>query len=144
MQTVLELNANPNAKDSIGRSPLHFACKRGSLDHFNILIQIEEIEIDAQTNAGVTPLMCAVQSGNIQLVAACLNNHMNPFLKDGLETTALAYASRFVDVLGIDMRSLISEAMEQWQKQTTEAERMESQIELSSHFQDYIPYDNQN
>ena len=116
MQTVLELNANPNAKDSIGRSPLHFACKRGSLDHFNILIQIEEIEIDAQTNAGVTPLLCAVLSGNIQLVAACLNNHMNPFLKDGLETTALAYASRFVDVLGIDMRSLISEAMEQWQK----------------------------
>ena len=72
--------------------------------------------------------MCAVQSGNIQLVAACLNNHMNPFLKDGLETTALQYASRFVDVLGIDMRSLISEAMDQWQAQTTEAERMESQI----------------
>ena len=47
-------------------------------------------------------------------MAACLNNHMNPFLKDGLETTALAYASRFVDVLGVDMRSLISEAMEQW------------------------------
>ena len=93
-----------NLKDNIGRTPLHFACRRGNLEIFNLLVQIEDIDLDCQTNAGVTPLMMAVHSGNIKLVAACLNSNLNPFLKDGLERTALDYASSFTDVLGTDVR----------------------------------------
>ena len=33
LQMVLGLNANVNAKDALGRTALHFACRRGSLEH---------------------------------------------------------------------------------------------------------------
>ena len=52
--------------------------------------------------------MMAVSSGNIKLIAACLNGNLNPFLKDGLERTALDYAKSFTDVLGTDVRTLIT------------------------------------
>ena len=39
---------------------------------------------------------------------------MNPFLKDGLDRTAVDYASQFTDVLGVDVRLLITQAMDQW------------------------------
>ena len=114
MGHVLTLGPSINAKDSIGRTALHFACRRGSLEHFNVLSEVEDIDLDAQTNSGVTPLMMAVHSGNIKLVAACLNANMNPFLKDGLERTAIDYAASFTDVLGVDVRLLITQAMDQW------------------------------
>ena len=74
-------------------------------------MEIEELDIDAQTNAGVTPLMMAVHSGNIKLVASCLNSNLNPFLKDGLDRTAHDYASTFPDVKGTDMQNVIKQAM---------------------------------
>ena len=37
----------------------------GSLEHFEVLIQYETLEIDGQTDSGVTPLMMAVYSGNV-------------------------------------------------------------------------------
>ena len=55
--------------------------------------------------------MTAVESGDIQLVAKCLNERLNPFLKDALDRTALDYAQHFRDVLGHDMRQLIDTAM---------------------------------
>ena len=51
--------------------------------------------------------MMAIESGNINLVAACLNSNLNPFLKDALERTALDYAAHYRDVMGADMRKLI-------------------------------------
>ena len=47
MQHVLSLGPAVNAKDSIGRTALHFACRRGSLEHFNILSEVEDIDLDA-------------------------------------------------------------------------------------------------
>ena len=37
------------------------------------IIEDMNVDIDAVTNSGVTPLMMAIDSGNIQLVAETLN-----------------------------------------------------------------------
>ena len=39
--------------------------------------------------------MCAVQSGNIYLVGACLNKGLNPYCKDDLGQTPDIYARNY-------------------------------------------------
>ena len=107
----MQLNPNYDARDRVGRSALHFACRAGNTETFDALAKNEDVDLDAVTNAGVTPLMMAVESGNIELVAQCLNNNLNPFIKDALERTAEDYAKHFRDVMGHDMRQLIVNAM---------------------------------
>ena len=82
-----------NKQDSYGRTAIHFACRSGNIDTFNALVEQEELEYDIFTNAGVTPLMMAVESRNIELVAACLRANFNPFLHDALNNTAMDYAN---------------------------------------------------
>ena len=91
----------------MGRTALHMVCRAGRLDNFKVLVQVEDVEEDATTRAGVTPLMMAVESANIQLVAECLNSNLNPFLKDAIGRTAYDYSQHFRDALGIDMREII-------------------------------------
>ena len=62
---LLELGPNINAKDRIGRTALHQACRAGRVEIFELLIDVDGVDIDAITNAGVTPLMMAIESGNI-------------------------------------------------------------------------------
>ena len=107
LQTILELNPNVNARDSVGRTALHFACRAGNIDTFQVLTEIDDVDVDAVTNSGVTALMMAIESGNISLVAECLNANLNPFIKDALDRTAMDYAATYRDVLGQDMRQLI-------------------------------------
>ncbi len=109
-QQIMNLGPNVNAKDKVGRTALHFACRAAKMDTFRILVENEEVDLDAVTNAGVTPLMMAIESGEIDFVAECLNNNMNPFIKDALERTAVDYARHYRDVMGHDMRTLIENA----------------------------------
>ena len=114
LEQVLAKNPDVNAKDNFGRTALHFACRAGNLATFEVLFGIETVDIDAPTKAGVTPLMMAIESGSIQLVALALNNNLNPFLKDALGRTALDYSKHYRDVMGQDMHQLINAAMQQW------------------------------
>ena len=54
-----------------------------------MLVDREETSIDAQSGAGLTPMMSAIEGGHIQVVAECLNNNLNPFLTDALGRTAM-------------------------------------------------------
>ena len=112
IQKILELNPNVNARDSVGRTALHFACRAGNIDTFQVLTEIDDVDVDAVTNSGVTSLMMAIESGNISLVAECLNANLNPFIKDALDRTAMDYAATYRDVLGQDMRQLIQAAID--------------------------------
>ena len=114
IEQILSLNPDLNARDSNGRTALHFACRAGNKETASKLAEQEGCDLDAITNGGVTPLMMAVENGNIELVAECLNSNFNPFLKDALERTVMDYASMYRNVLGQDMRKLIQAAMDQW------------------------------
>ena len=92
IQKVLNLGPDVNKTDKYGRTALHFACRAGNMEAFKQLVELEDIEYDVFTKAGVTPLMMAVESRNINLIAECLRANFNPFLHDGLGRTALDYA----------------------------------------------------
>ena len=62
---ILALNPNIDARDSLGRTALHFACRAGNLDTCSLIVDHDDVDVDAVTHSGVTPLMCAVESGNI-------------------------------------------------------------------------------
>ena len=87
------MNPDINKADAYGRTAIHFACRSGNIDTFNELVALEDMEYDVFTHAGVTPLMMAVESRNIELVAACLRANFNPFLHDALNHSAMDYAN---------------------------------------------------
>ena len=41
LETILQLNPDVNAQDNIGRTALHYACRAGKLDTFNVLANLE-------------------------------------------------------------------------------------------------------
>ena len=81
------------AVDCIGRTPMHFIVQTD--DNSVLLIwllqersifhnyNLREL-INAQTGAGVTPLMLAAKVNNYKNVEILLNSGANPFLKDQL------------------------------------------------------------
>ena len=98
MAMILSLNPDVEAIDDMGRTALHFAARQGNEESFKVLTnKYNELDLynDPITIGGVTPLMNAIQSGNVTLVNYCLNQNMNPFLKDGLDRTAFEYAKPF-------------------------------------------------
>ena len=90
---IMGLGPDINKTDNYGRTAIHFACRSGNVETFNQLVAAEELEYDVFTHAGVTPLTMAVESRNIELVAACLRANFNPFLHDALNRTAMEYAN---------------------------------------------------
>ena len=122
VKQILTLSPDINARDTIGRTALHYACRAGKSDTFEALIEDEDCDVDAVTKAGVTPLMSAVESGDINLLALCLNERLNPFFKDALGRTALDYSQSFRDVEGYNMKVSIDVAMKQWEDQMSPEE----------------------
>ena len=95
LRQLLKLNPDLNACDKMGRTAIHFACRSGKKDAVKVLAEQDDCDIDAVTNSGVTPLMMAVETGDISFVAICLNCKLNPFLKDALDRTAVNYAEYY-------------------------------------------------
>ena len=93
---ILQLNPDINARDQLGRTALHHSCKKGNLQTTQVLLDTgDECDVDAVSYSGISPLMCAIESGNIELVIHCLRAQFNPFLKDAFDRSALDYAKNF-------------------------------------------------
>ena len=135
---LLALNPDVNKTDKYGRTALHFACRSGNENTFNELVALEELEYDVFTRAGVTPLMMAVESRNIELVAACLRANFNPFLHDGLGHTALDYARFGHEKLDNDISVIIDNAMGQWRSQLPENELTDGQIDFDANLRNFF------
>ena len=87
-------------QDTVGRTALHLACRAGKHDFVKVLAQVKGIDVNRRTIGGETPLMSAVQSGNIYTVGECLNNNFNPFIQNSLHVTAREMAAQFPNVVG--------------------------------------------
>ena len=88
-------------RDSTGRNALHYACRAGNHKTVRILLAAMPAEGREQaTNGGITPLMAAVQSGDITVVKLCLEAGCDASKQDLLGQSVLFYARAFKDVQG--------------------------------------------
>ena len=74
---LLSQGADLSARDSVGQTALHHCCRSNSVKSLCLLISnIRESEkkdlFEARSNGGVTPLIAAIQSSNLGIVAQCL------------------------------------------------------------------------
>ena len=98
LQELLNRNANVAAQDMAGKNVLHVCCAAGKLENFQFLVNIitqnsQQEMLNAPTNGGITPLMCAVQSMNVALVQACLAAGVNDLAVDYVGRSAMDYAT---------------------------------------------------
>ncbi|TFJ95702.1 mediator of RNA polymerase II transcription subunit 22 [Platysternon megacephalum] len=70
--SLLDAGADPNARDRVGRSPLHSAIGADALGACQILIRCRQTDLDARMSDGATPLILAarlaVESGTEELL----------------------------------------------------------------------------
>ena len=114
MNALLEKGPNLAQKDSTGRTALHYACRAGNHKTVKTLLARSPPEVlDSSTNGGITPLMAAVQSGDINVVEQCLAAGCNPQATDLLGQSVLFYARAFKDVKGQNMSEIIQKKIDE-------------------------------
>ena len=85
---LLDRGADINAADLTGKMPVHHAALAGNVPALEVILELAQKDIEAQTNGLETPLMCAVRGQSVTSVATLLNGGSNPFIKNGLGETA--------------------------------------------------------
>ena len=118
---MLEWGGNLGATDTMGRTALHYlvqvdATGEGTQWLLSLENLKETFDVNAATNAGVTPLMLAVKLNHEKACEQLLNGGANPFLKDQLGQEAKDYKVSLLhqdsNVLPVDQ--MINGAKEQW------------------------------
>jgi ankyrin repeat protein len=89
---LLSVGADVNAKDYIGHTPLHWACRWGHVQVFQALLD-HGADIEAMTNSGKTPLHWACINGHVAVVIELLSRGANMEAKDHDGYTPLHDAS---------------------------------------------------
>ncbi|AUD40125.1 ankyrin repeat family protein [Flamingopox virus FGPVKD09] len=78
MDILLSKGIDPNIKDDLGNTALHYACDyRNGLNMVRYLIK-NGADINIENDYGTTPLACAVNTCNIELVSILLDSGANP------------------------------------------------------------------
>jgi len=70
VEELIKAGADPNIKDCTdGKTPLHIAAQNGLVEVVKVLLNTQEIEIDAKDNEfGITALYLASQNGHTEIV----------------------------------------------------------------------------
>ena len=98
-RTLLEHGANPNLENSAGVTPLHILARvdgRNSDDMFNMLIRHPDINVNNQDLCGYTPLMRAIEFGNIEVVKGLMKAGANTTMKNNYGQNAVTLAEQMV------------------------------------------------
>jgi ankyrin repeat protein len=93
VQLCLAAGANPNTKDSFGRTSLSWAAIEGNLSILQTLLQVPVIDINTQDNIRLTPLMLACMNENNPCVQELLSRGSLVDLQDYIGRTALILAA---------------------------------------------------
>ena len=92
-KVLVSLGANLNYKTSKNLTFLHLASNQGSIGLCDFYIK-KGILIDSQDSSGITPLMMACESGNLDVVKFLLNHKANYMLKDKEQKTCIDYCHK--------------------------------------------------
>jgi ankyrin repeat protein len=65
---LIAAGANPNSKDSLGRSPLSWAAMKGHVEVVKLLLAIPSIELDSKDMFDSTPIYLAAKYGHVEVV----------------------------------------------------------------------------
>lgn len=91
MQILLEYGAIIDVKDSIGHTPLHYACGCGNIDAIKLLID-HHARLNYQDEGGNTPLHLAAYAGHYDVVKLLLSKNARFDLKDRRDQVPLMKA----------------------------------------------------
>eukprot|EP00741_Cyanophora_paradoxa_P023736 tig00021617_g22927.t1 len=91
---VKEAAASVPAKDSAGRTALHYAAAAGHVECIGALAGPGLVPVDAQDRQGYTPLIRAAIGGRLEAVKALLEKKAGLDKKDKTGKTALTYAAK--------------------------------------------------
>jgi ankyrin repeat protein len=99
-RVLLELGADPTAKDKDGKTPLHVASEWGNVEAIRLLLE-KGADPTAQDKDGKTPLHFASRSGNVEAIRLLLEKGADPTAQDKHGKTPLHFASRSGNVEAI-------------------------------------------
>ncbi|KAG9510069.1 Neurogenic locus notch-like protein 2 [Fragariocoptes setiger] len=97
---LLEGGADPNARDAMGRTPLHAAIGADARGVFEILLRNRATDLNAKDNQGITPLMQAVRTfaNGSDLLEELILAESEINLHDNAGKTALHWAALTTNV----------------------------------------------
>ena len=69
LKLVLSMGADPNARDSEGKTPLMYTVQDGNARCTALLLRHPNIDVNKACPGGETPIFLAVENGNVDIVA---------------------------------------------------------------------------
>lgn len=72
---------------------------------------------EKRTKGGMTPLMFAIESGNVEIVVECLQSSFNPFAQDYAGKSVLQYALPYRSGGDSSIYGLVQQVQQKWRDQ---------------------------
>ena len=94
---LIKYNADINARDKRGNSPLHLATLLNNTETMRILLSYSQTNVNLPNTAGQSPLVIALRHANDATINLLIDYNADPNVKQGI--TPLLYAIRKADVV---------------------------------------------